>query len=162
MEPTLAFAASMAAVQKIWTNPTSASEADMTDAQTIASRFIDALNERDFDALARLVDEDVALDSLTGQRTVGVEPLRSSIMTFLRHFDETYGDIVLMRDNFGQRIAADLTARGTYRETLDGFPTASGQTYSIPSVLVLEIEDQSITRVSHYRNMRAFEAELAD
>ncbi|WP_457583946.1 ketosteroid isomerase-related protein [Ensifer canadensis] len=133
----------------------------MTDAQTIASRFIEGLNDRDFDALARLVDEDVALDSLTGQRTVGVGPLRASIMTYLRHFDETYGDIVLMRDNFGQRIAADVTARGNYRETLEGFPAASGQTYSIPTVFVFEIEDQSITRLSHYRNMRAFEAELA-
>ncbi|WP_112810402.1 ketosteroid isomerase-related protein [Ensifer sp.] len=133
----------------------------MTDAQTIASRFIQALNDRDFDALSRLVDEDVALDSLTGQRTVGVEPLRANIMTFLRHFDESYGDIVLMRDSFGQRVAADLTARGSYRETFDGFPAASGQTYSIPSVFVFEIEDQSITRLSHYRNMRAFEAELS-
>lgn len=133
----------------------------MTDAQTIASRFIEALNDRDFDALARLVDEDVALDSLTGQRTVGVEPLRANIMTFLRHFDESYGDIVLMRDNFGQRVAADVTARGNYRETLDGFPAASGQSYSVPTVFVFEIEDQQITRLSHYRNMRAFEAELA-
>ncbi len=133
----------------------------MTDAQTIASRFIQALNDRDFDALSRLVDEDVALDSLTGQRTVGVEPLRANIMTFLRHFDESYGDIVLMRDSFGQRVAADLTARGSYRETFDGFPAASGQTYSIPSVFVFEIEDQSITRLSHHRNMRAFEAELS-
>lgn len=133
----------------------------MTDTQTIASRFIEALNDRDFEALARLVDEDVALDSLTGQRTVGVEPLRANIMTFLRHFDENYGDIVLMRDSFGQRVAADATARGTYRETLDGFPAASGQTYSIPTVFVFELDDQSITRLSHYRNLRVFEAELA-
>lgn len=133
----------------------------MTDTQTIASRFIEALNDRDFDALVRLVDEDVALDSLTGQRTVGAEPLRANIMTFLRHFEESYGDIVLMRDSFGQRVAADLTARGIYRETLDGFPAASGQSYSIPTVFVFEIEDQSITRLSHYRNMRVFEAALS-
>jgi hypothetical protein len=49
----------------------------MTDAQTIASRFIEALNARDFDTLAGLADEDIAFDSLTGQRTLGVEPLRT-------------------------------------------------------------------------------------
>ncbi|WP_046118640.1 ketosteroid isomerase-related protein [Ensifer aridi] len=132
----------------------------MPDAQTIASRFIDALNDRDFDALSRLLDEDVALDSLTGQRTVGAVPLRAWVMNYLRHFDESFGDIVLMRDAFGQRVAADTTARGTYRETMAGLPEASGQSYSIPSVFVFEIEDGVITRLSHYRNLRLFEREL--
>ncbi|MCA1439692.1 nuclear transport factor 2 family protein [Ensifer sp. IC4062] len=133
----------------------------MTDAQTIASRFIEAVNGRDFDALSRLVDEDVALDSLTGQRTVGVGPLRAWIMNYLSHFDETFGDIVLMHDAFGQRVAADMTARGTYRKTMPGFPEASGQIYAIPSVFIFEIEDGAITRLSHYRNLRFFERELA-
>ncbi|MDK1490159.1 ketosteroid isomerase-related protein [Sinorhizobium sp. 7-81] len=133
----------------------------MTDAQTIASRFIEAVNERDFDALSRLVDEDIALDSLTGQRTLGVDPLRAWIMNYLRHFDETFNDVVLMHDAFGQRVAADMTARGTYRETMSGFPEASGQSYAIPSVFIFEIEDGAITRLSHYRNLRIFERELA-
>ncbi|WEX76467.1 nuclear transport factor 2 family protein [Sinorhizobium numidicum] len=133
----------------------------MTDAQTIASRFIEALNDRDFDALSTLVDEDVALDSVTGQRTVGVGPLRAWVMSYLRHFDETFSDVVLMHDAFGQRVAADMTARGTYRETMTGFPEASGQSYSIPSVFIFEIEDGAITRLSHYRNIRIFEQELA-
>jgi steroid delta-isomerase-like uncharacterized protein len=133
----------------------------MTDAQTIASRFIEALNARDFDTLAGLADEDIAFDSLTGQRTLGVEPLRTWVMNYLRHFDETFNDIVLMHDAFGQHVAADTTARGTYRETMPGFPEASGQSYSIPSVFVFEIEDGAITRLSHYRNIRLFERELA-
>ncbi|MDK1387146.1 ketosteroid isomerase-related protein [Sinorhizobium sp. 8-89] len=133
----------------------------MTDAQTIASRFIEAVNDRDFDALSRLVDEDIALDSLTGQRTLGVDPLRAWIMNYLRHFDETFNDVVLMHDAFGQRVAADMTARGTYRETMSGFPEASGQSYAIPSVFIFEIEDGAITRLSHYRNLRIFERELA-
>ncbi|MQW88601.1 ketosteroid isomerase-related protein [Sinorhizobium saheli] len=133
----------------------------MPDAQTIASRFIDALNERDFEAMSRLVDEDVELDSLTGQRTLGVGPLRAWVMSYLRHFDESFGDIVLMHDAFGQRVAADTTARGTYRETMAGFPEASGQSYSVPSVFIFEIEGGVITRLSHYRNIRIFERELA-
>lgn len=133
----------------------------MTDAHTIASSFIEAVNGRDFDALSRLVDEDIALDSLTGQRTMGVGPLRAWIMTYLSHFDETFSDIVLMHDAFGQRVAADMTARGTYRRTMPGFPEASGQSYAIPSVFIFEIEDGVITRLSHYRNLRIFERELA-
>ncbi|WP_077960286.1 ketosteroid isomerase-related protein [Ensifer adhaerens] len=133
----------------------------MTDAQTIASGFIEALNQRDFEALARLVHEDVELDSLTGQRMVGVGPFRAWMMNYLRRFDEQFGDVVLMRDAFGQRVAADLTARGTYRETMEGFAPATGQSYSIPSVIVFEIEEGSITRLSHYRNLRVFERALA-
>lgn len=133
----------------------------MTDAQTIASRFMQALNERDFDTIGQFLDEDVALDSMTGQRTIGAGPLRTAVMSYLRHFDETFGDIVLMHDAFGQRVAVDVTARGTYRESMAGFPQASNQTYSIPSVFVFEFEDGSVTRLSHYRNYRVFEQMLS-
>lgn len=132
----------------------------MTDAQTIAGRFIEAVNNRDFDTLPGLLDDDVAFDSLTGQRTLGIGPLRTWVMSYLRHFDESFGDVVLMRDAFGQRVAADTTARGTYRETMAGFPEASGQSYAIPSVFIFEVEDGVITRLSHYRNLRLFEREL--
>ena len=51
----------------------------MTDAQAIVSRFMEALNARDFEAMGRFLDEDVALDTLTGQRTIGAEPLRMNV-----------------------------------------------------------------------------------
>ncbi|PST22271.1 hypothetical protein C7U60_13685 [Mesorhizobium plurifarium] len=133
----------------------------MTDAQTIASRFIEALNDRDFETLSRLVGEDVAFDSLTGERTLGAGALRSWMMHYLRHFDENFGDVVLMRDAAGQRVAADTTVRGIYRETMAGFPEASGQAYSVASVFVFEIDDGVIARLSHYRNILLFKRELA-
>ncbi|KQY15388.1 ketosteroid isomerase-related protein [Rhizobium sp. Root482] len=133
----------------------------MTDAQTIASRFMDALNERDFETLAGFLDEDVALDTMTGQRTIGALPLRMAIMSYFRHFDEQFSDMVLMHDAFGQRVAVDLTARGHYRETMEGFPQASGQAYSIPGVFVFEFENGAVTRLSHYRNARVFEQALS-
>ena len=133
----------------------------MTDAQTIAARFIEALNDRDFENLSAFLDEDVALDSMIGQRTIGAGPLRMAVMSYLRHFDEYFSDMVLMHDAFGQRVAIDLTARGQYRETMAGFPQASGQSYSIPSVFVFEIDGGSITRLTHYRNIRLFEQALA-
>jgi len=133
----------------------------LTDAQTIASRFMEALNERDFETLATFLDEDVALDSMTGQRTIGADPLRMSVMSYFRHFDETFSDMVLMHDALGQRVAIDATARGVYRETMPGFPAASGQSYSIPSVFVFEFENGAVIRLSHYRNIRVFEKALA-
>lgn len=133
----------------------------MTDAQTIASRFMDALNERDFETIGTLLDEDVALDALTGQRTIGANPFRMGVMSYFRHFDESFSDMVLMHDAFGQRVAVDVTARGIYRETMAGFAEASGQSYSIPSIFVFEFESGSVTRLSHYRNIRVFEKMLA-
>jgi len=133
----------------------------LTDAQTIASRFMEALNERDFETLATFLDEDVALDSMTGQRTIGAGPLRMSVMSYFRHFDETFSDMVIMHDGMGQRVAIDATARGRYRETMPGFPAASGQSYSIPSVFVFEFENGAVTRLSHYRNIRVFEKALS-
>ncbi len=133
----------------------------MTDAQTIASRFIEALNERDFQAISSVLDEDVALDTMLGQRTIGAEPLRMAIMSYFRHFDEQFSDIVVMHDAFGQRVAVDATARGYYRQSFPGLPQASGQSYSIPSVFVFEIDGGLVTRLTHYRNIRVFEQALA-
>lgn len=133
----------------------------MTDAQTIASRFVEALNDRDFQAIASLLDEDVAFDSMLGQRTIGADPLRMAIMSHLRYFDEEFGDMVVMHDGFGQRAAIDTTARGRYRETAPGLPEATGQSYSIPSVFVFEFDGGLVSRLTHYRNIRLFEQMLA-
>lgn len=133
----------------------------MTNAQSTASRFMEALNSRDFETIATLIDEDVALDSLTGLRTIGANPFRTGIMSYFRHFDESFGDMVVMHDDLGQRVAVDVTARGQYRETMAGFPAASGQSYSIPSIFVFEFDSGSIIRLSHYRNTRVFEALLS-
>jgi steroid delta-isomerase-like uncharacterized protein len=133
----------------------------LTDAQTIASRFMEALNERDFQTIASYVDEDVALDTMLGQRTIGAEPLRMAIMSYFRCFDEQFGDMVVMHDGFGQRVAVDTTARGHYRETASGLPAANGQSYSIPSVFVFEVEGGLIVRLTHYRNIRTFEQMLS-
>ena len=132
----------------------------MTDAQTLAIRFMEALNQRDFIAISGLLHEDAVLDALAGYRAVGAEPFRMAAMQYLRHFDESFSDMVVMHDAYGQRAAIDTTARGHYRETLDGFPDACDQPYSIPSVFVFEVETGLIIRLSHYRNLRLFEAQL--
>lgn len=133
----------------------------MTDAYTIARHVMEALNDRDFAALAAVLDEDVALDTLTGQRIIGIQPLRMNVISYFRHFSERFDDTVFMSDRFGQRVAVDVTARGEYRETMTGLPVASGQSYAIPSVFVLEVEAGSVTRLSHYRNIRVFETMLS-
>lgn len=133
----------------------------MNDVQTVASRFMEALNERDFPTMASFLDEDVALDTMLGQRTIGADPLRMAIMSYFRHFDETFSDMVVMHDAFNQRFAIDTTARGVYRETVSGLPAASGQSYSIPSVFVFEIDGGLISRLTHYRNIRLFEQTLS-
>ncbi|MCD7111801.1 nuclear transport factor 2 family protein [Rhizobium sp. DKSPLA3] len=132
----------------------------MTDVQTIAERFMEALNQRDYETIAGFLDEDAALDTLTGQRTIGAHPLRLAIASYFRHFDEAFFDMVPMRDQLGQRVAVDVTARGQYRESMAGFPPASGQSYSIPSVFVFEFDGPSVTRLTHYRNIRIFEQQL--
>ena len=132
----------------------------MTDVQTLAQRFMEALNHRDFETIAGFLDEDAALDTLTGQRAIGSHPLRLAIMSYFRHFDEEFVDMVPMRDQLGQRVAVDVTARGTYRESMAGFPTATGQSYSVPSVFVFEFDGPSVTRLTHYRNIRIFEQQL--
>jgi hypothetical protein len=81
----------------------------LTDAQTIASRFMQALNERDFDTIGTFLDEDVALDTLTGQRTIGAGPLRSIPSVFVFEFEN--GAVTRLSHYRNIRVFEQMLAR---------------------------------------------------
>ena len=110
----------------------------MTDISTIARRVVDALNGRDFAALAGLAHEDVAISGIGGGMDNGREALRER---FARHFqatDESYGDVLVLSDGGDSHAAVRVTARGKGA----GGAAASGE-----RVLLLDLEDGRITRI---------------
>ncbi|WP_421592990.1 nuclear transport factor 2 family protein [Shinella sp. M27] len=112
----------------------------MANTENIAHAVIEALNARDFAALAAKVNEDVALSGIGEGSDNGREALRER---FVRHFaanDETYQDALVMSDPPGNTVAIRLTARGNL----------AGGSYSKEKILLLELEDGVITRMAFF------------
>ncbi|NML73058.1 SnoaL-like domain-containing protein [Rhizobium sp. S-51] len=109
------------------------------------SRVIDVLNQRDFDALEALFDDDAALDMPDGQRVIGVSSLRDTLSAFLLRHGITFANGVVMTETSGSRGAVDATIEGR-----DGGAAGEGKDFSLPCVLVFEHENGRFTRLSLY------------
>lgn len=111
----------------------------MADTESINHAVIEALNARDFAALAARVDEDVAISGIGEGSDNGREALRERLARHFQASDESYGDALVMSDALGNNVAIRVTARGA---------SAGGASYSKEKVILLELEDGVIMRFS--------------
>ena len=111
----------------------------MADTESTARAVIEALNARDFTALAGKVHEDVALSGIGEGSDNGREALRDRLARHFEAFDESYGDALVMRDSSGDTVAIRVTARGR---------SPGGESYSKEKIILLETEEGLITRFS--------------
>ena len=109
----------------------------MADIESTSRAVIEALNARDFSALAGRVHEDVALSGIGEGSDNGREALRGRLARHFEAHDESYGDVLVMSDASGDNAAIRVTARGR---------SAGGDSYSKEKILLLELEDGMITR----------------
>lgn len=111
----------------------------MADIESIARAFVEALNARDFTALAGKVHEDVAVSGFGGGNDNGREALRERLARHFAASDESYGDALAMGDAAGNTLAIRLTARGHAQ---------AGAGYSREEILLLELEEGLVTRIA--------------
>jgi steroid delta-isomerase-like uncharacterized protein len=113
-----------------------------------------AFNARDYTNMLALLSDDVVHDINQGTREEG----RDTFARFLDRMDRTYReqlvDIVVMGNQNGTRFAAEFTVIGKYIETDPGFVEARGQSYRLPAGTFFEVDDNLITRVTTYYNLK--------
>ena len=135
----------------------------MSQTETIAlvSRYIDAFNAGDRDAMLACLDDDVAHDINEGERQIGKDRFRWFLGMMDRHYRERLADVAVMASQDGGRAAAEFTVHATYLSTAEGLPEASGQTYSLPAGIFFEVDDGLISRVTTYYNLADWTAQVA-
>ena len=111
------------------------------------AKAVEALNQRDFSALERLVDADAVLDMPDGQRVIGFDSLRDTLSAYLLRHDVRFANGVAMADDAGLRGAYDGTISGIEGQETSGH---AGQRFTLPCVLVFESEDDRLIRLSLY------------
>jgi steroid delta-isomerase-like uncharacterized protein len=137
--------------------------ADMAAAETVAliERYYRAFNAGDSEAMLACLAEDVVHDVNQGARRTGKAAFRAFSAHMERCYAEQLENVTVMATQDGDRAAAEFDVLGTYIETDEGLPPASGQTYRLPAGAFFEVRGGLITRVTTYYNLTAWLRQIA-
>lgn len=128
---------------------------------SLLQRCFEAFNRGDHAVVLACVADDVAHDVNDAPREIGKERFRWFLALRARHFRDRLSDIVIMTDEGGGHAAAEFTLRGKYVATLEGFPRADDQGYSLPVGVFLEVDEGLVTRVSIHFKLSDLIAQLS-
>lgn len=131
------------------------------DTKALIERYYASFNEGNMESMLACLAEDVAHDVNQGKRRTG----KSAFREFSRHMERCYAeqleDMTIMVTPDGTRAAAEFVVLGTYLETDEALPPASGQTYRLPAGTFFEVKDGLISRVTTYYNLADWLAQIA-
>ncbi|SIS72538.1 conserved hypothetical protein, steroid delta-isomerase-related [Roseivivax lentus] len=121
--------------------------------KTTLTRYFDAFNRGDTDAMIDCLAKDVAHYVNEGEVRMGRDAFRDFCGHMARCYDEKLTELVIFEAEDGARGAAEYMVNGTYLETDPGLPEARGQTYRLPAGSFFSLDQGVITRVVTYYNL---------
>lgn len=134
----------------------------MTTDTTIAliTRYYDAFNAGDSEGMLACLADTVEHHVNEGGIRRGKDVFAEFNAHMTRCYREKLTDMVIMANAAGTRAAAEFIVNGTYLETDEGLPPATGQTYRLPGGTFFAIEDGRITRVTTYYNLVDWQSQV--
>ena len=130
--------------------------------ENLIKAYLDAANQGDNAAILALMDDDVAFDINQSNRQIGKDNLKLMLATKSAHSKEQLADAVILSSEDGSRGAVEFTWKGSYIATIEGFPIASGQRFSMMAALFFEVEDGKFTRVTSHRDMKEWLRQISE
>lgn len=124
-----------------------------SDTQELISLYYQTFNRGDRPAFLRLLHPNVLHDINQGGSESGIEAFRLFLDRMDRCYAEQVEDLVIMASTDGTRAAAEFYIRGTYLNTDEGLPPATGQTYHLRVGAFFEIKEGLVARVTNYYNL---------
>ncbi|TLD69103.1 cytosolic protein [Phragmitibacter flavus] len=119
----------------------------------LITRYYETFNTGDREAFLALLTDDVQHDLNQGGCEIGVSTFR----TFLKRMDHSYReqvvDLQVFANDDGTRAAAEFFIDGTYLNTDEGLPPATGQTYHLRVGAFFEIREGKVSRITNYYNL---------
>jgi steroid delta-isomerase-like uncharacterized protein len=125
-----------------------------TATQQLLHNYYAAFNRQDWSGFLDLLTDDVVHDINQGGREVGRDAFRQFLARMDRSYAEQIKDITVMTNADGTRAAVEFTVHGTYKNTDEGLPPATGQRYLLPAGAFFEIRDGKVARISNYYNLQ--------
>lgn len=119
----------------------------------IVAQYYQAFNDKNWEKMLSLVDENIQHDSNQGETRMGMELFKKFVDKMDVAYDEKLTDMVFMGESTDTRVAAEFVVNGIYKEAEEGLPAAHGQKYVLPAGAFLEVKNGKITRVTTYYNL---------
>lgn len=120
---------------------------------SLIKTYYQAFNSGDREAFLQLLADDIQHDINEGKSETGIDTFRA----FLKRMDHSYREqaveLEIFANDQGTRAAAEFYIQGTYQNTDQGLPPATGQNYHLRVGAFFEIKNQKITRVTNYYNL---------
>lgn len=123
------------------------------DTVRLIETYYATFNAGDREAMLALLTEDVVHDINQGAREVGRETFRVFLQRMDRSYREEVTELVVMAHEDGARAAAEFYILGTYLQTDEGLPPATGQTYRLRVGAFFDIRASQVARVTNYYNL---------
>jgi steroid delta-isomerase-like uncharacterized protein len=120
-------------------------------ASELITRYYQAFNGRDYQAMVDLLSDDVVHDINQGACEIGKPAFVAFLERMHRHYCEQVVELVVMSS--GARAAAEFVVEGEYLVSDDGLPQAEGQRYRLPVGAFFAITEGRISRVTNYYNL---------
>lgn len=124
-----------------------------SDTVRLIETYYATFNSGDREAMLALLTEDVVHDINQGASEVSRETFRAFLQRMDRSYQEEVTELVVMAHDNGTRAAAEFYILGTYLNTDEGLPEASGQTYRLRVGAFFDIRDGKVARVTNYYNL---------
>ncbi|MCB1520292.1 MAG: nuclear transport factor 2 family protein [Hyphomicrobiaceae bacterium] len=131
------------------------------DTEALLTKYYEAFNRGDSDAMLTFLTDDVIHDVNQGERRVGIDKFRAFNARMDHHYKERLEGITILVNDDGSRAAAEFNVHGSYLNTDSGLPEANGQTYVLPAGTFFAIRDGRIARVTTYYNLTDWIAQVA-
>lgn len=113
-----------------------------------------AFNKGDMATFLHLLTDDVVHDINQGRRETGIEAFAQFMVRMNRCYREHLTDLAIMATPDGTRAAAEFVVNGTYIQSDEGLPPATGQTYVLPAGAFFDIRHGKVARVTNYYNLQ--------
>lgn len=119
----------------------------------IVAEYYQAFNDKNWEKMLSLVDDNIQHDSNQGETRMGMELFKKFVDKMDVAYDEKLTDMIIMGESTDTRVAAEFVVNGIYKEAEEGLPAARGQKYVLPAGAFLEVKNGKITRVTTYYNL---------
>jgi steroid delta-isomerase-like uncharacterized protein len=130
----------------------------MTDLQTSAQALIHhyyaVFNSGDRETMLGLLCDDVVHDINQGGAEIGLAAFRAFLQRMDRCYAEQVEELVVFANADGARGAAEFYISGSYLETDEGLPPATGQKYRLRVGAFFDIRGSKVARVTNYYNLQ--------
>ncbi|MEX1258952.1 MAG: ester cyclase [Gemmatimonadota bacterium] len=107
--------------------------------KSLVRRTYDAINRKDFDALAAVIADDV----IEHDEFPGLEPSKAGVLQFFRNLQAAFSGVTMTVEDLiaeGDKVFARVTLSGTHQGEFLGIP-ATGRSISVPMADFFRIRD---------------------